>query len=227
MVLIFIFIYFEWRDTENQQYCFVAETLGQAIRHDQTIQGIQIPGANNNQSKVLKYADDTTLILANEYSITQSFNLINAFERGSASHLKAQKTEDLLIGSAASKQTGPVNITWTTDNLKILGVYFGTSNVEHANWIDRVAKLEKQINLWKSHSLSLKGKSQIINSIGASGLWYTATVLPMHTGIHSSRGSNSRNEEKIARKIKKKRKASTQGTPRWSPIQVLIPPDRA
>ena len=39
------------------------------------------------------------------------------------------------------KQTGPVNITCTTDKLKILGVYFGTSNVEHANWIECVIKL--------------------------------------------------------------------------------------
>ena len=147
-------------------YCLVAETLGQAIRHDNSIRGIPIPGANK-QSKVSQYAHDTTLILANNYSITQSFNLINIFEWGSGSRLNAQKTEGLWLGSAAGKQTGPVNISWTTDKLKILGVYFGTSNVEHANWIDRVIKLEKRLNLWKSRTLSLKGKSLIINSIGA------------------------------------------------------------
>ena len=121
-------------------YCLVAETLGQAIRRDDSIRGIPIPGVNK-QSKVSQYADDTTLILADNYSITQSFNLINIFERGSGSRLNAQKTEGLWLGSAAGKQTGPVNITWTTDKLKILGVYFGTSNVEHANWIDRIIKL--------------------------------------------------------------------------------------
>ena len=160
-------------------YCLVAETLGQAIRRDHTIRGIQIPGANTKQSKVSQYADDTTLVLADEYSITQSFRLINAFERGSGSRLNAQKTEGLWIGSAAGKQTGPVNITWTTDKLKILGIYFGNSNVALANWIDRVTKLETKLNLWKSRTLSLKGKSLIVNTIGAAGLWYTATVLPM------------------------------------------------
>ena len=134
-------------------YCLVAETLGQAIRRDDSIRGIPIPGVNK-QSKVSQYADDTTLILADNYSITQSFNLINIFERGSGSRLNAQKTEGLWLGSAAGKQTGPVNITWTTDKLKILGVYFGTSNVEHANWIDRIIKLEKPLNLWKSRTLS-------------------------------------------------------------------------
>ena len=147
-------------------YCLVAETLGQAIRRDNSIRGIPIPGANK-QSKVSQYADDTTLILADNYSITQSFNLINIFEWGSGSRLNAQKTEGLWLGSAASKQTRPVNITWTTDKLKILGVYFGTSNVKHANWIDCVIKLEKRLNLWKSRTLSLKGKSLIINSISA------------------------------------------------------------
>ena len=71
-------------------YCLVAETLGQAIRRDNSIRGIPIPGANK-QSKVSQYAHDTTLILANNYSITQSFNLINIFEWGSGSRLNAQK----------------------------------------------------------------------------------------------------------------------------------------
>ena len=147
-------------------YCLVAETLGQAIRRYNSIWGIPIPGGNK-QSKVAQYADDTTLILADNYSITQSFNLINIFEWGSGSRLNAQKTEGLWLGSTAGKQTGPINITWTTDKLKILGVYFGTSKVEHANWIDCVIKLEKRLNLWKSRTLSLKGKSLIINSISA------------------------------------------------------------
>ena len=83
-------------------YCLVAETLGQAIRRDNSIRGIPIPGVNK-QSKVSQYADDTTLILADNYSITQSFHLINIFERGSGSRLNAQKTEGLWLGSAAGK----------------------------------------------------------------------------------------------------------------------------
>ena len=50
-------------------YCLVAETLGQAIRRDRTIEGINLPGCSQ-QSKVSQYADDTTPILANEFSIT-------------------------------------------------------------------------------------------------------------------------------------------------------------
>ena len=166
-------------------YCLVVETLGQAIRRDTSIQGIPIPGSNNKQSKVSQYADDTTLILANDFSINKAFRIINIFERGSGSRLNSQKTEGLWLGPLAGRSYGPVNITWVTDKLKILGVYFGNANLDHANWDNRVTKLEKRLNLWHLRTLSLKGKSLIINSLGASGLWYTATVLPMPESIHT------------------------------------------
>jgi len=112
---------------------------------------------------VSQYADDTTLVLANDYSITRAFNLINVFERGSGSRLNPKKTGSLWIGSQAGRTSGPVNITWVADKLKILGVYLGNANLDQANWADRVSKLEKRLNLWRTRTLSLKGKSMIIN----------------------------------------------------------------
>ena len=165
-------------------YCLVVETLGQAIRCDSSIQGIQIPGSQNKQSKVSQYADDTTLILANDYSIIRAFDVIDTFERGSGSRLNPKKTEGLWIGSQAGRTSGPVNITWVADKLKILGVYLGNANTDQANWVDRITKLEKRLNHWRLRTLSLKGKSMIINTLGASGLWYTATVVSMPEWAH-------------------------------------------
>lgn len=96
--------------------------LGQAIRCDTSIPEIQIPGSKNKQCKVSQYADDTTLILANNFSTTRAFNLINIFERGSGSQLNPKKTEGLWIGSYPGRTSGPVKITWVTDKLKILSV---------------------------------------------------------------------------------------------------------
>ena len=39
-------------------YCLVAGTLGQAIRRDNCIEGIQIPSSGNKQRRVSQYADD-------------------------------------------------------------------------------------------------------------------------------------------------------------------------
>ena len=87
-------------------YCLVVETLGQEIRRDETIEGIQIPGSNQQQSKVSQYADYTTLILANDYSIIQCFHIINIFEKGSGSRLNGTKTEGLWIGRSADQPVG-------------------------------------------------------------------------------------------------------------------------
>ena len=167
-------------------YCLVAETLGQAIRSHKSIEGIQIPGARCKQSKVSQYVDDMMPILANDFSISRAFDIISIFEQGSGSCLNAKKTEGLWIGSAAGRLTGPVDITWVPDKLKILGVYFGNANTDHANWDNRISKLEKRLNMWKSRTLSFKGKAIIINTLGASGLWYTATVIPMPDWVHTN-----------------------------------------
>ena len=129
-------------------YCLVVETLGQAICRDPSIEGIRIPGSLNKQSKVSQYADDTTLILANDFSIVKAFDIIWVFERGSGSKLNAKKMEGLWITSQARRSSGPVNITWVADKLKILGVYLGNSNLDDANWTSRVNKFEKRLNLW-------------------------------------------------------------------------------
>ena len=67
-----------------------------------------------------------------------------------------------------------IKITWVANKLKILGVYLGNANLEQANYADRMTKLETRLSLWHIRTLSLKGKSMIINTLGAFVLWYTA-----------------------------------------------------
>ena len=54
--------------------------------------------------------------------------------------------------------------------MKILGVVFssGLVDVSVDNWEPRLVKLERSLKLWKSCSLSLIGKSLIINTLGIS-----------------------------------------------------------
>ena len=67
---------------------------------------------------------------------------------------------------------------WVT-KMKILGVVFGSglTDVSVDNWEPCLAKLEKSLNLWRSCSLSLVGKSLILNTLGISKLIYVSQVL--------------------------------------------------
>ena len=64
------------------------------------------------------------------------------------------------------------------NKMKILGVVF-EQNAESDNWRPKLKKLENHLNFWKSRSLSLVGKSLIVNTIGISKLLYLATILPV------------------------------------------------
>ena len=81
----------------------------------------------------------------------------------------------------ASRTDGQVNITWRNDFIKVLGIFFTMSNCDFLilNWNIRIEKLAKSLESWKFRTLSLKGKSMIINTLALSGLWYTESVISL------------------------------------------------
>ena len=77
----------------------------------------------------------------------------------------------------------PFGLKWVT-KMKILGVVFGL-DIEADNWRPKLEKLEKHLNLWKSRSLSLVGKSLIFNVLGISKLLYLSALLCVPTWVIS------------------------------------------
>ena len=158
-------------------YILCVETLACQIRSCSQIEGFLLPGANGSQYKVSIYADDTTSLVKSVYSLTALFRVINVYERGSGAKLNVSKTEAMWLGAWRSCPDQPFGLTWVT-KMKILGVVFG-QNAESDNWRPKLKKLENHLNFWKSRSLSLVGKSLIVNTIGISKLLYLATILPV------------------------------------------------
>ena len=161
-------------------YTLVAEVLGAAIRNCKDIRGVRLPGSSE-ESKISQYADDGNLALVDEFSISRAFEIVRKFEKGSGSKLDLGGNEGMWFGSMAGRKDGSVNIKWRTDNIKVLGIFFTMSNrdFEYLNWIFRIEKLAKRLESWKFRTLSLKGKSMIINTLALSGLWYTGSVVPL------------------------------------------------
>ena len=161
-------------------YTLVAEVLGAAIKNGKDIRGVRLPGSSE-ESKTASMWTMANLTLVDEDSITKAFEIAHIFEKGSGSKLNLDKTEGMWFGSMAGRTDGPVTIKWRIDFIKILGIFFTMSNCNllSLNWNFRIEKLAKRLESWKFQTLSLKGKSMIINTLALSGLWYTESVVSL------------------------------------------------
>ena len=157
-------------------YVLCVEALACQIRNCPEIRGFLLSGARGRQAKARIYADDTTTILKDLFSLRRLFDLISVYERGSGAKLNRSKTEAMWLGSWKSRTDEPLGLTWVR-KMKVLGVVFGTIPVEIDNWQPKLEKLEKTLNLWKSRSLSFVGKALIVNVLGFSKLFYLGRFL--------------------------------------------------
>ena len=89
------------------------------------------------------------------------------------------KTKGMWLGSKAGQTTGPVDIQWINDKLKLLALTFGSEAAILASWQERVTKLETCLSRWQHRDLSLQGKTLILNTLGLSGQVYLGSVQPI------------------------------------------------
>ena len=157
-------------------YVLCVEVLACKIRASQSIEGFLLPGAGGLQFKVCQYADDTTAFVKSVKSLHALFNVISDFERGSGAKLNRSKTEALWLGSWKDRTDEPLGLTWVKKT-KILGIVFGTINVERDNWEPRLSKLDKCVSSWKNRSLSMLGKVLVLNILGLSKLLFVSSTL--------------------------------------------------
>ena len=68
--------------------------------------------------------------------------MINIYEQGSGLKLSINKTKGMWLGSNHSQTTGPIDVTWVMEQLKLQGIYVGFDQTIYKNWAKRVDKLE-------------------------------------------------------------------------------------
>ena len=138
--------------------------------------GFLLPGAGGLEFRVCQYADDTTAFVKDERSLHALFNIIGDFERGSDAKLNRTKTEALWLGAWKDRPDEPLGLSWVK-KAKILGIVFGSMNVDRDNWEPRLSKLDQCVSGWKNRSLSLIGKVLILNVLGFSKLLFVSAII--------------------------------------------------
>ena len=157
-------------------YVLVAEVLACNIRSNGVISGLSLPGSSSSLPVVSAYADDTTLVVSSVPAILAVFDVYSLYERGSGAKLNYGKCEGLWLGCWNGRTDSPVNITWSSVKVKVLGVFLGPGNLED-NWRPRITAVENALNSWRQRSLSYKGKALVINALALSRVWYVASLI--------------------------------------------------
>ena len=155
-------------------YTIVFETLTNAIRRNPRIEGVPLPGSMQH-SKTTAYADDATLTLKDDLSVTRAFDVINTYEKANGSKLNMTKTEGVYVGQQAGRDHGPVPIKWKTDNITALGTKIG--NDMRQDWDKAAGRLETTLSRWRERRLSCKGKAVIIQTYAIAQIVYLASMF--------------------------------------------------
>ena len=149
-------------------FLLVAEVLAIQIRENKNIKGIQI---NEIEQKIGLMADDTTLFLADLHSLSIAISTFKNFEKYSGLKLNLNKTEIIPIGKSKRNQTIlPLDLTdikVVEGPFKALGIWYSydKNEIQDLNLENRLKNMNIIINIWKSRSLSLKGKITIIKTL--------------------------------------------------------------
>ena len=130
---------------------------------NEEIKGIVI---NQEETKPLQYADDTTAVLADLESAQKLFQLLDKFKALSGLKVNSSKTEGMRIGSLKNSESEPLGIKWPTEPIKAVGVFFTYDHkLSHPkNFSEKIIDIKKVINIWSSSGLSVYGKVTLIKS---------------------------------------------------------------
>jgi len=159
-------------------YVLCIEPLANKIRLSTDIIGLRLPGTAL-EARVSLYADDTTTLASDVYSVRTAIDIFDRFGSASGATLNKDKCAALVVGGAINTADLP---RWlpVKDSVKICGVHFGR-NVVKLNEDMIYAKMSAATRLHKARALTLRGKVTIINVVICAKMWYVGTCVNFST----------------------------------------------
>ena len=145
-------------------FILAVEILSVRLKQSENIDGIRV---FDEVSHLIQYADDTTLTLADEQSITNAMKLLNEYSKISGLNLNLHKCAGIWLGSCKYNPDIYSGIRFTNHTIKCLGIYIGTDYkaCEDLNWGKKLKGIEDLTLQWRKRKLTLQGKITAINNL--------------------------------------------------------------
>ena len=150
-------------------YVMVIEILALQLRANPNIVGFRIGG-----EKIVSahYMDNATIIIKQNRCFKEVIKDLAQYEEASGAKVNYKKTKGLWVGSWKGRRCTPLDIEWTSGNVKNLGVYFGNDRPASKTFEEIITNVNKRLNFWKQFKLSTIGRARVVEIFIASKLVY-------------------------------------------------------
>ena len=162
-------------------YILFVEPLASFINSCASIKGFAFPGSRKC-TKFLQYADDATCIATCISDIPQFFSILNDFGCATGTCINMTKTCGFKLGKFRSLQL-PGNFQWSTKEIKITGIVFGTKDAVLSNWDKKIESSRSRTKSWINRHLSLLGKTLVINTVIYPLFYFLGPIFPMPDSV--------------------------------------------
>lgn len=152
---------------------FVRHVL--AHRH---VQGLPLPGGGSVRISV--YADDVTLFLKGNVSVSHVFDIFRRYAAISNAKLNVSKSKAMNLGSFS---LSPVYNIEVCASLRILGLVFDSRGVLATNWEHVLCGIKATIESAKHFSFSFAERSYFIRSVLCARIWHLGQIFPPSPGV--------------------------------------------
>jgi hypothetical protein len=162
-------------------YVITSEVVAHFIRHTILLRGIPLCGTN---TRITKYADDTSLFLSKWQEIDFIFRIFNLFKNASGSRLKPAKTQLLLLGNMRNALVPERFNQYVVKSLKLYGFLINSTGLDDQNnWLkctETVAKLSRRL---PPYGVSLFGKIHFVHIYYLCMFNYLTTMITPPTPL--------------------------------------------
>ena len=155
-------------------YVLVIEILALQLRTNPNIVGFDI---NNEKLVSFHYADDTTIAITQNRCWKEVIKELKTYETASGAKINQKKTIGLWTGKWKNRTDRPIDIEWTSGNVKALGIYLGNNKPNEETLQEIYEKMKKAVNFWKGFYFSRFAKARIVEIFISSRLWYAAKFM--------------------------------------------------
>ena len=152
------------------------------MKQNRSIKGITI---NALEEIMAQFADDASLFLKYDQDTLNAVCETLSFVEANIGHkISYEKTNLYRIGSLCNsnaKLYTSKDLCWTNDNIKLLGTTISCDGSEINDNYDKIMeKLRKVCNNWFNRSMTLSGKTVIINTLmGSLFVYHLSSMLSL------------------------------------------------